>query len=97
MGIGSAWKSSASSLGLTHWSVCSPCQCCQSPTSQRSRASEAAAVALGLLNRRGGSLNEAIAAHIHALPLEQLEALSEALLDFSGPANLVAWLEQHGG
>jgi hypothetical protein len=28
--------------------------------------------------------------------LEQLEALTDALLDFSGPADLAAWLEQHG-
>jgi len=26
------------------------------------------------------------------LPLEQLEALAEALLDFSGPADLATWL-----
>jgi hypothetical protein len=31
------------------------------------------------------------------MPLEQLEALAEALLDFSGPADLAAWLAQHGG
>jgi hypothetical protein len=31
------------------------------------------------------------------MPLEQLEALAEALLDFSGPADLAAWLEEHAG
>jgi hypothetical protein len=30
-----------------------------------------------------------------ALPLEQLEHLAEALLDFSGPTDLAAWLEEH--
>jgi hypothetical protein len=31
-------------------------------------------------------------AQIRALPLEQLEALADALLDFQGPAELSAWL-----
>ena len=58
----------------------------------RGRASEAAAFTLRLLNRRCGPLSEATTARIQALPLEQLEALAEALLDFSGPDDLVAWL-----
>jgi hypothetical protein len=62
----------------------------------RGRAAEAAAVALRLLNRRCGPLSEATTSRIQALPLEQLEALTEALLDFSGPADLAAWLVQHG-
>ena len=49
------------------------------------------------LNRRCGPLSEATTARIQALPLEQLEALAEALLDFSGPADLAAWLEEHKG
>ena len=44
------------------------------------------------LNRRCGPLSEANTAQIRALPLEQLEALADALLDFQGPTNLVAWL-----
>jgi predicted transposase YdaD len=63
----------------------------------RGRAAEAAAVALRLLNRRCGPLSEATTSRIQALPLVQLEALTEALLDFSGPADLAAWLAQHGG
>lgn len=35
-------------------------------------------------------------ARIQALPLEQLETLAEALLDFTGPADLDAWLAVHG-
>jgi hypothetical protein len=31
------------------------------------------------------------------LPLDQLEALAEALLDFSGPADPPAWLAEHSG
>jgi hypothetical protein len=49
------------------------------------------------LNRRCGSLSNATTARIQALPLERLEALAEALLDFSGPADLAAWLAEHGG
>ena len=63
---------------------------------EEGRAAEAAAVALRLLGRRCGALNETTIARIQALPLEQLEALTDALLDFSGPADLAAWLEQHG-
>jgi predicted transposase YdaD len=61
----------------------------------RGRATEAAAVALRQLNRRCGPLSEATTARIQALPLQQLEALTEALLDFSGPADLAAWLASH--
>jgi len=56
-----------------------------------------ATVTLRLLNRRCGPLNEATTACIDGLPLEQLEPLAEALLDFSGPADLAAWLEEHKG
>lgn len=40
-------------------------------------------MSLRLLNRRCG-------------PLDELEALAEALLDFTGPADLSNWLVQHG-
>jgi hypothetical protein len=42
-------------------------------------------------------LSDATTAQIQALPLETLEALAEALLDFSGPADLATWLAEHGG
>jgi len=54
-------------------------------------------VILRLLNRRCGPLSNATAARIKALPLGQLESLAEVLLDFSGPADLAAWLAEHGG
>jgi hypothetical protein len=44
------------------------------------------------LNRRCCPLSEATTAQIQALPLEQLESLADALLDFQGPADLAAWL-----
>ena len=62
----------------------------------RGRVVEAAVVALRLLNRRCGPLSEATTARIQAMPLEQLKALTEALLDFSGPTDLTRWLELHG-
>ncbi len=64
---------------------------------QEGEARGEAKLALRQLNRRCGPLSEAATARIQALPLEQLEALTEALLDFSGPADLAAWLAQHGG
>ena len=63
----------------------------------RGRAAEAASVTLRQLNRRCGPLSGATTARIQALPLAQLESLADALLDFSGPADLAAWLAQHGG
>ncbi len=56
-----------------------------------------ASVTLRQLNRRCGPLSDATAARIKALPLAQLEVLAVALLDFSGPADLAAWLAEHGG
>ena len=54
------------------------------------------AVTLRQLNRRCGPLSKATTAQIQALPLEQLEALADALLDFQGPADLAAWLAANG-
>ena len=54
-----------------------------------------AKLTLRLLNRICGPLREATSTRIQALPLEQLEALAEALLDFSGPTDLAAWLAEH--
>jgi hypothetical protein len=58
-------------------------------------AREGAKVTLRLLTRRCGSLSADTTARIQALPLEQLEALAEAVLDFTGPADLDAWLAAH--
>ncbi|MFN5118403.1 MAG: DUF4351 domain-containing protein [Cyanobacteriota bacterium] len=54
-------------------------------------------VTLRLLSRRCGPLSEATTARIQALPLEQLESLAEALLDFTGAPDLAAWLAEHAG
>jgi predicted transposase YdaD len=55
-----------------------------------------AKLALRQLNLVCGPLSEATTARIKALPLERLEALTDALLAFSGPADLAAWLSEHG-
>jgi len=59
------------------------------------RAAEAAATAIRLLNRRCGPLSAATTTRIQALPLQQLEALTEALLDFAGANDLASWLAEH--
>ena len=47
------------------------------------------------LNRRCGPLSPTTTCRIQALPLEHLEALADALLDFQGPADLTTWLASH--
>lgn len=64
---------------------------------QEGEAQGEAKVTLRQLNRRCGPLSDATTSRIRALPLDQLEALAEALLDFSGPADLAAWLAKHSG
>ena len=49
------------------------------------------------LNRCCGPLSDATTARIQSLPLKQLETLADALLDFSGPTDLEAWLNGHSG
>ena len=63
----------------------------------RGREEGEAKLTLRQLNRRCGPLSEATSARIQALPLQQLEALAEALLDFSGPADLATLLAVHAG
>ncbi len=49
-------------------------------------------LALRQLHRRCGALSPEQVARVRALPLERLEELAEALLDFQGPADLDGWL-----
>jgi len=49
-------------------------------------------VTLRLLSRRCGPLDAEQESRIRSLPLERLEALAEALLDFQGMADLNTWL-----
>jgi predicted transposase YdaD len=59
------------------------------------RQSEATAMTLRLLQRRCGPLTPGQQTQIQSLPLADLEALADALLDFQGSADLTAWLAQH--
>lgn len=63
---------------------------------QEGRQAEAAALTLRQLQRRCGILTPVQDARIRALPLPQLEALAEALLDFQSLADLEAWLATAG-
>jgi len=53
-------------------------------------------VTLRLLRRRCGKLSPDQEGRIRSLPLAQLEALAEALLDFHGAADLERWLAAGG-
>jgi len=55
-----------------------------------------AKVTLRQLSRRCGLLTGEQESAIRSLPLERLEALAEALLDFEGMADLNAWLAANG-
>lgn len=59
---------------------------------QREKALE---IALRLLTRRVGILEEPLQAQIQNLSTSQLDDLSEAVLDFEGLDDLLAWLEAH--
>ena len=62
---------------------------------QEGRQVEAAALTLRQLQRRCGILSSAQQSRIQGLPLGDLEALADALLDFQGPADFKAWLNRH--
>jgi len=55
---------------------------------------EAVTLILRMLRRRLGPLDTAQETKIQSLPLSELEALGEALLDFHNMAELTAWLQQ---
>ena len=61
------------------------------------RALGEANVTLRQLNRRCGPLSAVTTARIQSLPLQQLETLADALLDFAGACDLEAWLSGHSG
>ena len=49
------------------------------------------------LGRRLGDLSAQQKKAIRRLPVSKIEALGEALLDFSSPADLARWLRQNAG
>jgi hypothetical protein len=60
---------------------------------ERGRLQEAQELVCRLLRKRLGSLDAATEARVTALSLSRLERLGEALLDFTAPADLEAWLK----
>jgi hypothetical protein len=62
---------------------------------QQGKHEEALALVLRQLRRRVGLLDTAYEEQIRRLSLEALEALSEALLDFTQVADVVTWLQAH--
>jgi predicted transposase YdaD len=61
---------------------------------QEGRQEEGITLIFRQLQRRCGTLTPEIKERITGLSLEQLEVLGEALLDFTGPANLERWLQE---
>ncbi|MCU0570980.1 MAG: DUF4351 domain-containing protein, partial [Oculatellaceae cyanobacterium Prado106] len=61
---------------------------------ERGRKEGEQSLVLRLLTRRVGHLPESLQAQVTALALDQLEALGEALLDFTDLKNLEDWLAQ---
>ncbi|EAM52886.1 Rpn family recombination-promoting nuclease/putative transposase [Crocosphaera watsonii WH 8501] len=53
---------------------------------------EAANLVLRQLNRRLGQVSKSVSEQIRQLPIEQIEDLGEALLDFENEADLLNWL-----
>jgi predicted transposase YdaD len=56
------------------------------------RVEEARALVLRLLTRKLGNVSPSLLAGIEALPLERIESLGEALLDFNSIADLERFL-----
>ncbi|NET59196.1 MAG: DUF4351 domain-containing protein [Symploca sp. SIO2E6] len=62
---------------------------------EQGREKEGQALVLKLLSRKVSKLPPKLESHIKALPLEKLEELAEALLDFSTLDDLSAWLQNN--
>jgi Domain of unknown function (DUF4351) len=62
---------------------------------QAVRAERELKLVLRLLNKQVGNISTELQNRIKALPSEQLEALGEALLDFTQLADLENWLNQN--
>jgi predicted transposase YdaD len=60
---------------------------------QEGRQEGKRSLVLRLLTRRIGNVTPELRTKVQSLSLTQLEALGEALLDFSQPADLLNWLD----
>lgn len=61
-------------------------------TSLNSKQEQTLSLVMRLLNRRLGNIDEAELERVRSLSIEELEALSEALLDFTSVTDLTNWL-----
>jgi hypothetical protein len=59
---------------------------------QKDRKAGGLTIVTRQLSLRCGTLSPSLLARVQALSLEQLESLGDALLDFSGVADLEVWL-----
>ncbi len=66
----------------------------QQQTLEAGAKQEALSLVIRLLNRRLGGLNPDLEAQVRNLPVNQIEDLGEALLDFSNEEDLKNWLNQ---
>ncbi len=62
---------------------------------KQGKREEALSITLRQLQKRFGEIESRIEGRIQRLPVEKVEQLSEALLDFEKPEDLNAWLKQH--
>lgn len=62
---------------------------------ERGKQEEGQTIIVRLLQRRVGELSQEVKRQVQALPLEDLEALAEALLDFTQMGDLLNWLQAH--
>lgn len=58
------------------------------------RLEEALSLVTRLLNRRLGNIDDTLLEQVRSLRIEELEALGEALLDFTSVTDLSNWLSQ---
>ena len=63
---------------------------------QQGRQEGELALLMRMLARRFGSVDAQLQERLQRLSIPQLEELGEALLDFSQPTDLVAWLDEQG-
>jgi predicted transposase YdaD len=65
----------------------------ESPWYQEIQQEGEQSLVLRQLTRRIGEVAPALRSQVQSLSLIQIEALGEALLDFSAPSDLVNWLQ----
>jgi predicted transposase YdaD len=62
---------------------------------QEAKADGAKIVLLKMLDRKLGNITPESRSRVNNLSIEQLESLSESLLDFGQMSDLIGWLDAH--